>query len=141
MKHSTNYFDTFIEVAEDSTAIFGEVPPLKSDKKSVANLQFEMVHEHPYEYTSDDIFFVVHCNRKELSADSAEREAFFSSGQPCFRASPLTKRYGWGVHNNSEGKVAFYGVESSEYQQFVADDTVKKTAAMRSKRKQQQLFQ
>lgn len=137
MKHTTNYFNTFIKVAEDSTSVSGEMPPLKSGKKSVANHQFDILFEHPYEYTSDDIFFAVHCQRKGLSTSSTEKEAFFSKGQPCFRASPLTKRYGWGVHSNSKGKVALFAVESDEYQQFVSDYDVKKTTAMRSKRKLQ----
>ena len=52
-----------------------------------------MLHEHPYEYTSDDVLFAVHATRKGYAEeDLAERrELFFSKGQPCFRASPLTK--------------------------------------------------
>jgi len=64
----------------------------------------------------------------------AERERFFSKGQPCFRASPLTKRYGWGVHSDAEGKVALVGCSSAEYLEFIADDSVVKKKAMRSKR-------
>ena len=134
--HSTNYQNTFIEVAKDCTADIGEMPPVKGDKKSVANYQFDLLYENPYQYTSDDIFFQVYATRKELlPADlEAERAIFFSKGQPCFRASPLTKRYGWGIHSNENGKVAMYAVESEEYQKFVADDSVKKVKAMRSKR-------
>jgi hypothetical protein len=64
-----------------------------------------------------------------------QREHFFSKGQPCFRASPLTKSYGWGIHSNEEGKIAMYGSESSEYQKFVADETIPKVKAMKSSRK------
>ncbi|WP_262888194.1 DUF6157 family protein [Chryseobacterium gallinarum] len=53
----------------------------------------------------------------------------------CLRSSPLAKRYGFGFHHNSEGKVALFPVESKEYQQFLNDNSVKKTKAMRSKRK------
>jgi len=134
--HSTNYFNTFIEIAEDSPADIGEVPPLKGEKKSVANLQFEMLIEHPYVYTSDDILFAVYAMRKEIPKRDLEEERskFFSKGQPCFRASPLTKRYGWGVHSNEEGKIAMYGVDSEEYKRFLQDDSLEKTKAMRSKR-------
>lgn len=134
--HSTNYFNTLIEIAEDSAAMSGEIPPVKGNKKSVANLQFEMLNGHPYEYTSDDIFFIVHATRKEILNEDwpLAREQFFSKGQPCFRASPLTKRYGWGVHSNAEGKVALYAVDSEEYVRFVEDDAVEKKKAMRSKR-------
>lgn len=133
---STNYFNTFIEIAEDCLATIGEIPPVKGDKKSVANLQFEILYEHPYEFTSDDILFAVLAMRKEILQEDWEeqRRLFFSKGQPCFRASPLTKTYGWGIHSNEEGKIAMYGVESEEYQGFIADKTVKKIKAMRSKR-------
>lgn len=133
---TTNYFDTFIEIAEDCPATTGDIPPVKGNKKSVANLQFEMLHDHPYEFTSDDILFSVFATRKEIpEEDLAEQRAlFFSKGQPCFRASPLTKRYGWGIHSNEAGKIAMVSVDSEEYQRFVADNSVVKKKAMRSKR-------
>lgn len=137
MKHSTNYYNGFIEVAEDCPASQGEVPPVKGDKKSIANLQFEMLYDHPYEYTSDDVFFAIHAQRKEIpkAEQKKAREIFFSKGQPCFRASPLTKRYGWGIHSNEEGKVALFGRETKSYQSFLADESIPKKKAMRSKRK------
>lgn len=134
--HTTNYFDTFIEIAEDCPAQTGEMPPVKGEKKSVANWQFDMLYDHPYEYTSDEIFYTVFARRKEVSSTEweAAREQFFSKGQPCFRASPLSKRYGWGIHSNSEGKVAMFAADSEEYARFVADESIKKVKAMRSKR-------
>lgn len=133
---STNYFNTLIEIAEDCPAVSGEIPPVKGDKKSVANLQFEMLHKHPYEFSSDDVLFSVFATRKEIPDEelAEQRAIFFSKGQPCFRASPLPKRYGWGVHSNEAGKIALVGAESNEYQNFVADESVIKKKAMRSKR-------
>ncbi len=134
--HSTNYENTFIEIADDCPADVGQEPPMRGNKKSVANYQFEMLQNHPYQYTSDDIFFHVHAIRKDIEKQDweIERQKFFSKGQPCFRASPLTKRYGWGIHSDEHGKVALYGVETKEYQQFVADDSIKKVKAMKSKK-------
>ncbi|MFP3836102.1 DUF6157 family protein, partial [Chryseobacterium sp. SIMBA_028] len=60
---------------------------------------------------------------------------FFSKGQPCLRTSPLSKRYGFGIHHDSEGKVALFPVESKDYQTFLNDDSITKVKAMRSKRK------
>ena len=134
--HSTNYYNTLIEVAEDCPTGQAEIPPVKGNKKSVANIQFEMLHGHPYEYTSDDVLFTVFAARKEIpEEDLAEQRAiFFSKGQPCFRASPLAKRYGWGVHSNEAGKIALFGMETEVYQKLVADDAIVKKKAMRSKR-------
>ena len=132
---TTNYFNTLIEVAEDCPATHGEIPPVKGNK-SVANLQYEMLHGHPYEYTSDDVLFAVFVERKGISEEelAEQREIFFAKGQPCFRASPLTKRYGWGVHSNDEGKIALFAMDSEAYQDMVANNAIAKKKAMRSSR-------
>ena len=134
--NTTNYYNTLIEIAEDSSAISGEVPPLRGNKKSAANLQYEMLHNHPYEFTSDDVLFTTFAIRKEIpeAEREAARHAFFSKGQPCFRASPLTKRYGWGVHSDESGKIALFSAGSEDYQQLLADESVTAVKAMRSKR-------
>ena len=132
--HSTNYQNTFIAIAEDCPAINGEVPPTKGDAKTVANLQFELIKNNPYKFTSDDVFFQVFALRKDLSEGELEqaRVEFFSKGQPCFRASPLAKRYGWGIHNNEEGKIAVYGCETAEYEKFLKEKNLKVLRAMKS---------
>lgn len=134
--HSTNYYNTFIEVAEDCPEEKGLVPPIKGNKLSVANLQFEMISQQPYHYTSDEVLFQVYALRKDLiQREYPEAKAqFFSKGQPCLRASPLTKRYGFGIHSDKEGKIALFGRESSEYTKLIEDKTIEKVKAMRSKR-------
>lgn len=52
-----NYRDTLIPAAPDSTAERGELPPLRAGKPTVARLQFELIHDHPYLYTSEDVHF------------------------------------------------------------------------------------
>ncbi len=134
---STNYFNTFIEIAEDCPAKAREVPLAKGDKLSVANHQFNMLYEHPYKFTSDDVLFGVFAIRKEFddSEIDEQRQIYFSQGQPCFRASPLTKRHGWGIHSDENGRIAMYGADTEEYQELMANDSIKKVKAMRSKRK------
>ncbi len=134
--HTTNYINTFIAVAEDCPARVGEVPPVKGDSRSVANIQFEMVSQSPYSYTSDEILFHCYATKKGLAESELEheKEMFFSKGQPCLRSSPLTKRYGWGIHSNEEGKVALYGMETGEYEVYVKGKDLKVVKAMRSKK-------
>jgi len=134
--HTTNYTDTFIEAAEDCPATEGEIPPQKGDKRSVATIEFELIIRHPYRYTSDDVLFRVHAEKNNLPKNEwkAAREAFFSKGQPCFRASPLTKRYGWGLHCDTEGKIALVAKGSPEYEQYRNDKSLKVVKAMRSRR-------
>lgn len=131
--HTANFFDTFIIVAEDTKVNCGTKPPAK-DKKTVAEMQYEMIAKNPYKYTSDDILFQVFADRNELTKAEYQqaREQFFSKGQPCFRASPLTKTYGFGIHSDNNGRVALYGMETDEYQKFLADSNGKKVKAMKS---------
>ena len=132
--HTTNYLDTFIEIADDCPSISGEIPPTKGDSKTVANMQFELLDKNPYMFTSDDILFQVYAERNNLlkSEYKEARQQFFTKGQPCFRASPLTKRYGWGIHNDKEGKIAIYGCETVEYKKFSKDKSLKVIKAMKS---------
>lgn len=135
--HTTNYRDTFIEVAEDTKVSSGTIPVSKGEKKTVAELQYELLSKNPYKYTSDEILFQVFADRNDLTESEYEeaRKQFFSKGQACFRASPLTKTYGFGVHNDEHGKMALYGLGTDEYQQFLNDSTIQKVKAMRTSRK------
>ncbi len=136
-EHTTNYKNAFIQIAEDSPAREGEIPPLKGENKTAANLQFDMVIKHPYKYTSDDVLFAVYAEKNGIpkSEQKRAREEFFSKGQPCFRASPLTKRYGWGVHSDEDGKIALYAAGTAEYAKMMKDKALEQTKAMRSSKK------
>ncbi|WP_352421571.1 DUF6157 family protein [Proteiniphilum sp.] len=131
--HTTDYFDTLVEVAEDTKVDHGTIPPVK-EKKTVAQMQYGLLNGNPYKYSSDDILFQVHAERNNIPEDeySRARQQFFSKGQPCLRTSPLTKCYGFGIHSNDKGKIALYGMETEAYQQLLSDTTVKKIKAMRS---------
>lgn len=126
--HTTNYYDTFIEVADDSPVEAAEIP-LSREPKTVAQIQYEMVGPNPYRYTSDEVLYASNGERRGTS-----KADFFSKGQPCFRSSPLTKRYGWGVHSDSQGRVAIYAVESPEYKKLASDHNLSHLKGMRSKR-------
>jgi Family of unknown function (DUF6157) len=134
--HSTNYINTFIVIAEDCPVATGEVPPLKGDAKTAANIQFDMISQHPYTFTSDDVLFQVFADKNDLTKTEYKkaREEFFSKGQPCFRASPLTKRYGWGVHYNKDGKMAIYSAATAAYKKLMNDKTLQVLKAMKSKK-------
>lgn len=132
--HTTNEENTFIEKAADCPAPSGEIPPVKGDKKTVANIHFDMLNGHPYQYTSDDVIFGTYAQKNELTDREipAAREQFFSKGQPCMRTSPLTKRYGWGVHCDKTGHIALVDSGSEAYEKFSQDKSLKIVKAMRS---------
>lgn len=133
---STNYTDTFIQVADDCPVDEAEPPPVGAQGPTVAVLQHSLLAERPYELTSDDVLFEVHAIRQEVpEADrSSAREAFFAKDQACLRSSPLGKRYGWGIHHDGEGRVALVPLGSDEYAAIAADPDTKQLKAMRSKR-------
>ena len=133
--HSTNYTNAFIEVADDCKADVGTIPPEKK-AKTVARMQYEMIHDHPYQYTSDDVLFTIYAARNSIDEaewDSA-RDVFFSKGQACLRSSPLGKTYGWGIHCDSESRVALYARDSEDYTRLKSDTTLKHVKAMKSSR-------
>src|SRR5690606_8449056 len=98
--HTTNYINTLILVAEDTNVDCGTVPKRRARNPTIAELQYKLLANNPYALTSDDVLFQVYAERKDLvvSEYNREREIFFSKGKACFRASPLTKNYGFGVH-------------------------------------------
>lgn len=133
--HTTNYQDTFIEVAEDCPVSVSEIPPQKNIH-TIADMQYEMISKHPYQFTSDDVIFETYAQKNNFTETEKpeERSKLFSKGQVCLRSSSLAKRYGFGFHHNHEGKVALFPVESQEYKNFINDNSLKKVKAMRSKR-------
>ena len=130
--HTTNTPDTLVTPAEDCAAVT-KVPEREG---SVAAMQFAMLQGAPYARTSDEVLSGVAADRKGVGG--AERDAFLaawaSKGQPCFRASPLTKTHGWAVHSDAEGRVALVDPNGPEFERLMADDAVTKVAAMRSRR-------
>jgi hypothetical protein len=57
------------------------------------------------------------------------RKEFLSKGHPHLRVSALAKRYGWGIHNNAEGKLALIAVESPQYERLLSDPRTTKMKA------------
>jgi hypothetical protein len=138
--HTTNVRNTFIRVAEDCPARTGEEPPFRAGNPTVARLQFEMIAQAPYKYTSDDVVFATSAPGRQLDAKARKKERsltrseFFSKGQACLRASGLGKRFGWGIHADAEGRVALYAIDSERYQTLARDPKLTQTRAMRTKR-------
>lgn len=135
-----NYYDTFIKVSADCPAESGLVPPDKKSGKTKPGIEFELVESSPYAYTQEELLYETYIRHKGISEEELQargtqmRDEFFQRSMPCLRASMLPKKYGWGIHFNSEGKLALVPVESEEYQRFVegANGSVKVLAAMRN---------
>lgn len=134
------YKNTLILVSEDSTADSPVIPKPKNGKPTVASIEYDIISRHPYQYTQEEVQFKTYLIKNQLETDDLEelsklREQFFSKSRACFRASPLVKQYGWGIHYDEEGKVALYGVNSEDYNRLRDAEHVNKLKGMRSKRK------
>lgn len=140
-----NYYDTFIAVSDDCPASSGKVPEPRNGRGTVAMLQYELISGAPYTLTQEDVLFESWLRGRDAGEGDAAgrtrlREEFFAKPRACMRASPLPKQYGWGLHFDTDGKVALYPVDSVEYQRFTgsgSDDGLprpKVVKAMRAKR-------
>ncbi|GGL12814.1 DUF6157 family protein [Planomonospora parontospora] len=138
-----NYYDTLIAVAEDCPVDAGVDPPLGRDgKKTIAVVQFEMLSDRPGALTQEDVLFETWLRRQEglgalPEAERAElRARLFAKPQACLRASPLPKKYGWGLLFDAQGRITLCPMESEDYRRIAAgsvpDVTVRR--AMRSRR-------
>ena len=126
-----NYYDTLIEVADDCPAAEAEVPRATGAKKTKAVVEYELLVKNPYTYTEEDIAFEAHAVLHDIPKAHwpTERKKFLSKGHPHLRVSALAKRYGWGIHNNADGKIALVAVESPEYKQLLNDPRTTKIKA------------
>lgn len=135
-----NYVNTFIAVAPDTAAKAGTVSPERSGKKSIAQLEYELISGKPYTLTQEEVQFSVHVQRQGIPATELKAKRnklwseFFSKPMACMRASPLPKSYGWGLHFDAEGKVALVAMESPDYKRLMKNSAIRQLSAMRGKR-------
>ena len=123
---TTNLPNTFISVSDDCPVFMAEIPP-KREPSTIPQIEYEMLIDNPYKYTSDDVLYIANGERRGMSRDS-----YFARIQPDFRLSPLVKRYGWGVHIDENGKIALYALESGEYEMFASDTSLRQLKGNRS---------
>lgn len=136
-----SYTGTFIQTSDDCPASEAVVPTSTRDKKPVHLIEYELLSQHPYTLTQEDLIFQVHVRRNGIKDDElkargdAIREELFQKSHPCLRASALPKRYGWGAHCDEQGRIALYAVESEDYKRLASPEgDLKQLKAMRSKR-------
>jgi hypothetical protein len=137
-----NYYDTFITIARDCPAERGLIPPERKSGWTKPGIEYDLLANHPYTYTQEELLYQTYVRHKdipeeELTAQGGQiREAFFQKPMPCLRASMLPKKYGWGLHFDTEGRIALVARESAEYDGFASGDqgNLRVIAAMRNSR-------
>lgn len=137
-----HYYDTLIAVADDCPVDHAVVPAPRGGKPTVAVLQYDMLAENPGRLAQPDILFRSWLARQEHpdvqpAEEEALRTAFFAKPQACLRASPLPKKYGWGLLFDHEGRVTLCPMESERYVRILdgAEPAITIHKAMRSSRR------
>jgi hypothetical protein len=116
--------EELIEMASDSTAVRGEVPPDNGMRKTIPRISYEVLADNPYRFDEREFYHEVHivrCGRPNLKIENYN-----------IKRLALVKRYGWGIHRNAGGKLALVACESSRYKELQADPQVKRTKAYRN---------
>ncbi|MGP4112132.1 DUF6157 family protein [Streptomyces sp. 4N509B] len=142
MPYLESYYRTLITVADDCPVSASVVPVPRGGRRTVAVLQYEMVAERPGQLTQEDVVFLSWLRRQEGGEElagpelEAARAGFFSRSQACLRASPLPKKYGFGLLFDEEGRISLCPMESEEYVRILDDPgEVTIVKAMRSSRR------
>lgn len=124
-----------IHPAPDCPAPKATPPEPGARTRSRALIEFSLLTGAPY--ALDHAAFT-HLAHQEMAAergkDALDFAAFHQKGQPCMRASPLTKRLGWGAHYNPDGKLALLDPGSQDFQRLAADPSLAQKPALRNKR-------
>ncbi|HBJ01015.1 MAG TPA: hypothetical protein DDY89_09465 [Lysinibacillus sp.] len=132
-----SYKNTFIKISEDSEVTSAVTPLPRNNKPTIASIEFDLIRHNPYKYTEEDVQFQTYLIKNQIESNSLDeiRKQSFQNSKACFRASPLVKRYGWGIHYDDEGKLALYDVNSEGYERFLHSDQITLLNGMRSKRR------
>ncbi|PKH02447.1 hypothetical protein CXF72_11615 [Psychromonas sp. MB-3u-54] len=97
--------ETLILISEDAHSTVAIIP---EDDGTIHRISYEVLIQNPYKYSESEFHHEVHVvrrNRTDLRIESYN-----------IRRSKLLKRFGWGIHLNSNGKLALVGANSDEYQ-------------------------
>lgn len=120
--------------APDCPVEIAETPPVCA-RQTHANVEYNLLSAAPYALNHKNFTHSVH---REVSAtqgkEALDFDAFHAKGQPCMRASALTKRYGWAAHYDAEGRLALIDPASEDFARLAADPELPQKPAMRSKR-------
>ncbi|MES2794182.1 MAG: DUF6157 family protein [Planctomycetota bacterium] len=134
------YISTLIRTAPDCPVESAVVPVGQRGKKSIPQIEYELLAAQPYFYTQPELLFATHVQRLELGPDElAARQTelwdeFFSRSRACLRASMLPKKYGWGLHFDAAGRIGLVAMESPQYRAFNKQAGLKTLLAMRNSR-------
>lgn len=133
------YVNTFIAVAPDCPVPGPVEPPAVAARPSVARVQYDVLRASPGMLTEEEVLAWSGPDLRgqaDVTDEELARvvEGIDSRPHACLRTSPLPKRYGWGLHYDSEGRITLHGVGTDEYAAMSQDPALVQLVAMRSRR-------
>ena len=124
-----------ITPAEDCPAKAAEIPPAGVKKPTRAALEHACLTGAPYALDHKRFSYRMHVEMADVAGkDALDFDEFHAKGQPCMRASPLTKRYGWAAHYDADGRLALVDPGSQAFAGLAVDKSLPQKPAMRTKR-------
>ena len=133
--HTTDYFDTFIAVAEDCPVDAAEVPTAKS-APTIASLHHDLIAAAPYALTSDEVIFETFAIRSAIPDDERDAARGASSRRVSRVCAPRPWANATGGARTMTAKVGSpsFAVGTPEYERLAKDASLTQTRAMRSRR-------
>ncbi len=124
-----------ITPAPDCPVVQAQQPPQNPARATRAAIEHRLLTNAPYALDHKAFSHAIHIKMARESGKTAlDFDAFHSKGQPCMRASPLTKRYGWAAHYDADGHLALIDPDSAAFRTLAANPDLPQKPAMRSKR-------
>ncbi|MEM5532434.1 DUF6157 family protein [Pseudoalteromonas arctica] len=99
--------EQLILISPDSKTEVASIPP---EGKTVTRIAYEVLIENPYLYTEQEFMREVHIVRRKCSNLKINKYSI--------KRSDLLKKFGWGVHKDSNGKMALVAVDSDHYRRL-----------------------
>ena len=116
--------ETLITVAEKCPANRGMEPTTNRAEKTITMHQYEVLTEMPYQLTYKQLKDEVHRTRRGKEFTDDQLETYM------MKRSELCKIYGWGVHEDKNGKLALVGCETKEYRRLLRKPGVQRVKAL-----------
>lgn len=119
-KQNKDLENTLIVVAKSSEKL-STIPVLKLGKKTVTSMLYDVLINNPYKFKQYELFEEVHYNQRKNRSLKIETYQL--------QRSELCSLLGWGIHGNSDGKLALVACELPLYNELLNDISIKKKNA------------
>lgn len=121
-KQDQDLVNTLITLASTSSKQ-SIIPASKTGKPTVVTTVHEVLISDPYRYTQSELFHEVHINKLNKEHKNLKLERYK------LQRSELCSLLGWGIHGDSEGRLALIAGDSKEYERLFLNSEVRKKKA------------